>query len=69
MRYKNSQKYSVVVGVFNILAVVPFKLVLNILRLILTRQKCCQERDFTDLTDLLEISSPNQNKLRFRALK
>lgn len=65
---KNSHNYSVAVGVFNSLAVLPFKLVPNILRLTLTK-KNFREQDLTDLTYLLEISSPNQNKLRFRALK
>lgn len=65
---KNSHNYSVLVGDFNILALLPFKLVPNILRLTLTK-KNCREQDLTDLTYLLEISSSNQNKLRFRALK
>lgn len=40
----------------------PSKITLNILRLTLTRQKRCRGHDLTDLTYLLEISTPNQNK-------
>lgn len=36
---KNSHSYSVAIGVFNILAVLPFILVPNILRLTLTQKK------------------------------